>query len=730
VSATATERTASPYKGLANYTEQDAALFFGRDREREVIIANLKARRLTLLYGESGVGKSSLLRAGVMSDLNAEARENLATIATPEHVPVIHSAWSDDPLAGLNATIRTATRAFTDAPEPPASQSLAEVIAWAADVTDASLLIILDQFEEYFLYHPAESGPGTLAHEFPALVNERGVQANFIVSIREDALAKLDRFKRDIPRLFDSSLRIHHLDAEAAREAIERPVEHYNALLEPGERVALEAGLAAAVIDQVRRGRVKLEQTGQGTLDRGGGGADRIETPYLQLVMSRLWDVEEARGSPTVHVATLEELGGAQQIVRTHLDAALSGLDARERDTAAALFHQLVTPSGTKIAHAVPDLAEYARRPEPEVAALLEKLSSPETRILRPIPPPPGEEGPPRFEIFHDVLAPSVLAWRTRQTAAKRLAAQRQAARAATRRRVLRALGLAGLLAFAAVALLALLAYSQRNAAKDQEARARTAAAESRRQESRARRLEGVAQIEAGRANDQAAQTLIEARRARIAARRARTLKGRAEDEATRAGELAVINQRQAARERSLAQENERRAVEAQALARENRRNADRAREAAAASRRNAARANAEAARANRLVDALSDFLSTFKATYRFTYTIHPHALRFSEFTVTAPAHALIQVTCRPRNCLAFQHRIGARADAVPVSTVEDHRIPFGTDIQLLVTTSESGKFIVLNVGRNGGSETRNTTCFPAGATVPQGAPDVPCPDL
>ena len=84
MTTTLTELPISPYKGLANYTEQDAALFFGRDREREVIIANLKARQLTVLYGESGVGKSSLLHAGVMSDLLETARRNVDLHGTPE----------------------------------------------------------------------------------------------------------------------------------------------------------------------------------------------------------------------------------------------------------------------------------------------------------------------------------------------------------------------------------------------------------------------------------------------------------------------------------------------------------------------------------------------------------------------------------------------------------------------------------------------------------------------
>ena len=70
-------RPDSPYKGLMPYTEADAAFFFGRDEDIEIVIANLLARRLTLLYGASGVGKSSLLGAGVVHRLLDLAHRNV-----------------------------------------------------------------------------------------------------------------------------------------------------------------------------------------------------------------------------------------------------------------------------------------------------------------------------------------------------------------------------------------------------------------------------------------------------------------------------------------------------------------------------------------------------------------------------------------------------------------------------------------------------------------------------
>jgi hypothetical protein len=461
-----------PYKGLASYTENDAAIFFGRDRERDIITANLKARRLTVVYGDSGVGKSSLLRAGVASHLLKIARQNFEDLGTPEFIPVVFSSWRDDPLTGLEQAIDTSVGCFAGDSWPPSALGhLGEAIDAAAAATDAYLLIILDQFEEYFLYHPCEQGAESFDVQLARAINRPGLQASFLVAIREDALAKLDHFKRDIPKLFDTALRVSHLNAAAAREAILRPVDHYNSLVDTESRVMLEPALVDKVLDQVKAGQVVLDQVGHGALQHTGDATradDHIETPYLQLVLTRLWETERQIGSRELRLATLTQLGGAQEIVRTHLDAALANLTPTERDAAADLFHHLVTPSGSKIAHMVADLAEYTRHPEDDVERLLRRLASADTRIVRPVPPP-GEDSPARFEIYHDVLAASVLDWRTRHNVARAAAEELRAHRAARRRRLLR---LAGAAAILAAILLVLMVNARRNAQTDRQASA------------------------------------------------------------------------------------------------------------------------------------------------------------------------------------------------------------------------------------------------------------------
>jgi WD40 repeat protein len=404
----------TPYKGLVPYTEEDAPFFFGRESEREIITANLMASRLTLFYGKSGVGKSSVLNAGIAHDLRVEAVRNLAEHNTPDFIVVVFNRWRDDPVAELLNSVRDAVaRVLPERRLPDPSPSLVETLAAWTQLIDACLLIVLDQFEEYFLYHAHEEGEGTFAAEFPRVVKRRDLRVSFLLSIREDALALLDRFKGRIPNLFDNYLRISHLDRESARAAIVKPIEEYNRRHGNGSRVAVEPELVEAVLEQIRAGDVVIGDAGRGVVVQGND-ALHIETPYLQLVMTRLWEEERRAGSNVLRLETLNRLGGAKRIIQTHLDATMSRLPPGEREIASRVFSHLVTPSGTKISHSLPDLAYFTGIKEAQLVPVLEKLTN-MRGIIRQVAPPPDRPDDRRFEIFHDVLAGAILDWQARR---------------------------------------------------------------------------------------------------------------------------------------------------------------------------------------------------------------------------------------------------------------------------------------------------------------------------
>jgi hypothetical protein len=181
--------------------------------------------------------------------------------------------------------------------------------------------------------------------------------------------------------------------------------------------VRIEDRLVEGVLEQVRARRVLCGDAGHRTaaLEVNPAPANqRVETPYLQLVMTRLWEEERREDSRVLRADTLERLGGAEKIVSSHLDDALSSLTPQETEAAAMVFNHLVTPSRTKIAHSVPDLANYANVSSDALSPLLQKLSAGQNRILTPVAPAPDQPALVRYQILHDILAAPVLEWRAR----------------------------------------------------------------------------------------------------------------------------------------------------------------------------------------------------------------------------------------------------------------------------------------------------------------------------
>jgi CHASE2 domain-containing sensor protein len=402
-----------PYRGLKSFSasDEDAALFFGRDREQELIVANLLASRLTLLYGQSGIGKSSILCVGVVHAL----RRPPSRRATARRYAVVYvEDWHGDPRETILTRLAQEGRRLVGAePDRPAHDlPFDQALEWWAKRLDAQILLVLDQFEQYFLHHPPGSDEG-FDGDLARAVARVELRLRCLISLREDALSGLDRFKGKIPGLFANRLRLDGLSEKAALEAIRRPIDRYNERLDAGEaKVALEDGLAERVVSELRDGVWPLARSrGAPAGGQRQDGGQAIEPAYLQLVMEKLWLRDAAAGSKLLRVATLLEMGGCEEIVRSHVDEALAGLTPKQRVVAVRAIRYLVTPSKIKVAHTPADLASYTELPGPRVAETLERLSG--LRLMRPLPPPPGSDQR-RYEVFHDLLAEPMLEWRAR----------------------------------------------------------------------------------------------------------------------------------------------------------------------------------------------------------------------------------------------------------------------------------------------------------------------------
>jgi WD40 repeat protein len=399
---------ACAFVGLQPYAEEHREYFFGRDRERRIIAANLFAASLSVLYGASGVGKSSILQAGVAADLRR----------APRTAVIYFNEWHDDSFLQrlkrqcLDAAGLASRQTETVDPALP----LDELLAALQERFRGNILILLDQFEEYFLYHPEEETKHTFDAELARTVNRDDLQVSVLIALRDDWLARLDRFRARIPNLLGNTIRLAHLDTASAEEAIRRPLAVWNDR-HPGAGAGIEDPLVEAIIRDVRTGRVSLSESAGLGEARGRGERDEIETAFLQLVLTKLWDAERQAGASVLRLATYERLGGASRIVQAHLNDLLDRLTEDERESCARMFPYLVTPTGSKIAHETGDLVAFAERPREETLSLLGTLSG--QRVLRRI------VQPERYEIFHDVLAPAILDWRARYVQTKEQAQRR-----------------------------------------------------------------------------------------------------------------------------------------------------------------------------------------------------------------------------------------------------------------------------------------------------------------
>jgi len=400
---------ACPYKGLESYSEADSDYFFARDSFRDLIAANLMASRLTVLYGPSGVGKSSLLQAGVMPLLRQTSEGAFSYLAVEDAIVAYCGSWRNDPLLELGRALLHAVPtpvAVSDLLAENPTLSL-ELLQEVASRLGADIYLLLDQFEELALYHTGDSGKAFNA-ELARIIKAPGLQVSVLIGVRDDALATLDRLEPYVPRIVDNKLRLEQLTQSEAREAIEQPLVRYNASVPTDRQVSIEPRLVDELLDQLRTGSLSVAEGGEGVVAH----SDSVESPYLQLVMTRLWTAEAEEGSRVLRIETLRRLGGARQIVETHLDQVMAELSEEQRETAASVFRFLVTPSGMKISHTAEDLAYFVEGDRARVRDVLERLAS--ARVVRPLPPPVGSNQPPRYEIFHDVMAPAVLDWRRR----------------------------------------------------------------------------------------------------------------------------------------------------------------------------------------------------------------------------------------------------------------------------------------------------------------------------
>jgi hypothetical protein len=335
--------TNSPYKFLDFYGMDDQDIFFGREREVNILVADILVNRLVVLFARTGTGKTSLINAGVRPRLQAQGFQT-------SYVRVEH-----DPAEAARDVLRKDKLLKNDGEEPPLSTQLSS----AVKSLQKPLVLFFDQFEEFFIQISDRGIRQEFIHDMAEVYRNAESGVHLVFSMREEYFHEMDEFRSEIPSIFhkNSNLRLLPLDAEQARVAITGPAGK--------QGVEIEPALADALIRD---------------LSQEGG----IRPTSLQIVCDTLWRKEDR----TDHQITLEDYkraGGWRSILDQRLeeDIQASVPDSSLVTLMQGLIPELRTERNTKYPRLVSDLVKTLGTSEEILRDLTSRLK--DVHIIREI---------------------------------------------------------------------------------------------------------------------------------------------------------------------------------------------------------------------------------------------------------------------------------------------------------------------------------------------------------
>jgi hypothetical protein len=395
--------TERPFPGLRPFGFDDRAFFFGREDQACTLYRLLDCSRFIAVVGSSGSGKSSLVRAGLLSLLEEECRE------------ADGQPWKWLEMRPGDAPVRELAKAFSGMAagketDPAIDSARHERIAFALEssslgVSEAlelagsgpgKILLVVDQFEELFRFLKPEGGDARAAllesrrreeaAHFVQLLLEasrnRTLQVHVLITLRADFIGDCASFPGLPEAVVAAQFLVPNLTREQRQQVICRPVEVAGSSLEP----------------------VLIERL----LNDSNEAIDQL--PVLQHCLMRLWQQAEPKdaGSPRLlQPHHYNSIGGIKDALSNHADEilstltnrfaveqvfrALSEVDKDGRATRRSLFlWQLVAETGV---------------PRDEVCAVVDRFRADDCSFLVPAPSQVEELLPEtRIDVGHEAL--------------------------------------------------------------------------------------------------------------------------------------------------------------------------------------------------------------------------------------------------------------------------------------------------------------------------------------
>ncbi|WP_141578798.1 trypsin-like peptidase domain-containing protein [Actinomadura sp. WMMA1423] len=296
---------ACPFRALAPFGAADSAVFFGRERATRTALEVITGNEVTIVQGPSGVGKTSLLEAGVVPLLEETGHAVVSLRATPD--------------GGLWAAIAAAVnvpKETLDGDRSPPSGARERMHRLSDSLDGRPVVLVWDQFEQLMREDPAQADR-VLAELVDLTMLRRAdgrPAARAVLVVREDLLTDLlnaPAFRARRP----AEVRVRPLNLGELREAIEGP-------LRATGYARYEHGLVDRILDDLRGRPYSL--------------------PILQIVLDGLWTAKASDG--TLRLSDYLRLSRDQQPLTAHLDKVWHATAPDVRARAFELMLHLVVP--------------------------------------------------------------------------------------------------------------------------------------------------------------------------------------------------------------------------------------------------------------------------------------------------------------------------------------------------------------------------------------------------
>ena len=429
---------ANPFPGLRPFREEEEYLFFGRERQVDMMVDKLAAKRFLAVIGSSGSGKSSLvncglrpaLRRGVM--VSAGSAWRLAQFrpgGDPMKAMALALAQPGVLFSGLEVGDET-LEDLVEASLGMGNLGLVDLFDQAQLAGQANLLLIVDQFEELFRYRPlgtSDRDPSRTDERAVAFVNLllEAVKSEYpiyvVLTMRSDFLGDCARFSGLPEAVNEGQYLVPRLTREERRAAITGPIAVGGGEISPV--------LLTRLINDV------------------GDNPDQLS--ILQHALNRTWAQwqRERQGSEPISLSHYEAIGTMAHALDQHAERAFAELTTERQRRICEVVFQALTDKGSD-ARGIRRPTEFAtlcaiaNASPDEVTAVLEVFRKPSRSFLMP-PAPEALEPGTIIDISHESL---MRVWKRLKDWVEREAESAAQYRRLVQNAMLQAKGLAGLM--------------------------------------------------------------------------------------------------------------------------------------------------------------------------------------------------------------------------------------------------------------------------------------------